>query len=98
MTTVMTMTTDTILGAIGFTEPSSFGEFCGALGADCPEKGDRDAWRELFSTLNGLAAEGLVEIERDGRNIESIVLTEAGANYIRGKKDAARPLFSKQGL
>lgn len=69
---------DNILAAIGSTESSSFSEFCRSL-KDCPAKGDTAAWRELFATLEWLEHQKLVVIERKGRSIESLILTDAGA-------------------
>lgn len=78
------MTNDEILAAIPSTEPCTFGEFCGAL-PDVPDKGDRTAWRDLFSQLRTLENAGLVEVERANRggSIESLVLTVDGAERVR---------------
>lgn len=75
---------DNILAAIGSTEPSTFNEFCAGL-KDCPAKGDRDGWREVFAALEWLEHQKLVEIERNGRSIESLMLTEAGAERVRSR-------------
>jgi len=83
---------DDILAAIGSTEPSSFSEFCREL-KDCPVKGDTAAWRELFATLEWLEHQKLIVIERSGRSIESLILTEHGADRVRGKLDKTRGLF-----
>jgi hypothetical protein len=80
--TTREMEENAIMAAIGLTEPSTFNEFCRAL-RDCPRKGDKDAWRELFATLEWLEHQGLVEIERNGRSIESLILTDSGASRIR---------------
>jgi hypothetical protein len=87
------MDEDIILSAIGSTEPSTFGEFCSAL-KDCPAKGDREGWREVFATLEWLEHQELVTIERSGRSIESLMLTSAGANRIREKLDKRRGLLA----
>lgn len=84
---------DNILAAIGSTEPSTFNEFCRGL-KDCPPKGDTAGWREIFATLEWLEHQKLVVIERNGRSIESLILTDAGADRIRGKLDASRGLLS----
>jgi hypothetical protein len=83
---------DGILAAIGSTEPSSFSEFCRSL-KDCPAKGDTAAWRELFAALEWLEHQKLIVIERSGRSIESLILTEDGADRIRGRLDDARGLL-----
>jgi len=83
---------DGILAAIGSTEPSTFNEFCRSL-KDCPAKGDTAAWRELFATLEWLEHQQLVRIERSGRSIESLILTDAGADRIRSKLDNTKGLF-----
>lgn len=87
--------TDKILAAIGSTEATTFSEFCHAY-ADCPEKGEREAWRELFDALRELERDGLAEVERAGRNIQSLMLTDAGADRVRGKLDAGRGLFQER--
>jgi DNA-binding transcriptional ArsR family regulator len=84
---------DSVLSAIGSTEPSSFSEFCRAL-KDCPMKGDVAGWREVFETLERLERQGLVVVERQGRSIESLILTDTGADRIRAKLDAGRGLFA----
>jgi predicted transcriptional regulator len=75
---------DDILSAIPSTEPCSFSEFLAGL-PDVPEKGDRDAWRDLFSQLKTLENAGLVEVERASRggSIESLLLTGDGAERVR---------------
>lgn len=90
------MDEDVVLAAIGSTEPSSFSEFCRAL-KDCPMKGDREGWREVFATLEWLEHQGLVTIERSGRSIESLILTDAGADRIRAKLDTGRGLLASLG-
>ena len=87
------MEEDNILAAIGSTESSSFNEFCRAL-KDCPRKGDTAGWREVFARLESLERQGLVEIERNQRSIESLILTDAGADRIRAKLDEGRGLLS----
>jgi len=84
---------DAILAAIGSTEPSTFNEFCRGL-KDCPTKGDTAGWREVFTTLDKLEREKLVKIERNGRSIESLILTDAGADRIREKLDNGRGLLA----
>jgi len=84
---------DVILAAIGSTEPSTFNEFCRAL-KDCPMKGDTAGWREVFATLEWLEHQKLVVIERNGRSIESLILTDAGADRIREKMDKGRGLLA----
>lgn len=87
------MNEDKILAAIGSTESSSFNESCRALKV-CPAKGDTAGWREVFETLNDLERRGLVVIEREERRIESLILTDAGADRIRAKLDEGRGLLA----
>lgn len=77
------MNLKTLLAAISSSEPATFSEFCHALGGDCPERGDKEEWAELFVLINDAEALGLVDVERDGRNTESLQLTEAGASAVR---------------
>lgn len=86
--------TDTILAAIPSSEPISFNEFCSALGADCPEKGDTPAWRELFGLLEKAGRDGDVEISRLDRRIDSLILTGQGAAKMRAKLDSGRGLLN----
>lgn len=76
-----------VLQAIPVTEPADFREFLRGL-PDIPSKGDRDAWRDLFETLEGLEADGLVEVERAnaGGAIESLILTEEGKEMVRNER------------
>lgn len=80
-------TNDEILAAILSTEPATFGEFCNDL-PDCPVKGERAEWAELFRQLEGLEKQGLVEIERANRggSIESLMLTGEGAARVKRAK------------
>jgi len=87
------MDEDIVLAAIGSTEPSTFNEFCRAL-KGCPAKGDREGWREVFATLECLEHQRLVIIEREERRIESLILTDAGADRIRAKLDEGRGLLA----
>lgn len=61
---------------------------------DCPMKGDTAGWREVFATLEWLEHQRLVVIERSGRSIESLILTDAGADRIRANLDEERGLFA----
>ncbi len=80
------MNISTLLKAIPSTEPATFSEFCRALGDDCPERGDKEEWADLFSHINMAESLGLIEVERDGRNTESLQLTEAGVAEVRGRR------------
>lgn len=75
-------TNDELLAAIPSTEPCTFSEFLAGL-PDVPERGHSSEWAELFDQLRWAENAGLVEIERIGRNIESLVLTAEGAAAVR---------------
>lgn len=75
-------TNDEILAAIPSTEAASFSEFLSAL-PDVPDKGDRAEWSALFSQLRTLENAGMVEVERTDGAIESLMLTEDGAERVR---------------
>lgn len=83
----MGFNTLTVLKAIGSTEASMFNEFCSQLGDNCPEKGDKTAWSTLFRIIDQAEERNLVEVNRVGRNIESLILTESGADYVRANPD-----------
>lgn len=85
------LTDEIVLSAIGSTEPSSFNELCSGLDRHCPE--ERSEWAQLFKIIKKLETAKLVEVTRDGRDIEGLQLTEAGANRIRDRKDAGRALL-----
>jgi hypothetical protein len=82
-----------LLKAISSTEPSTFNEFCNALETDMPS--EKSQWRELFIALEELEKQGLVEVDRTNGKIDTLMLTEAGADRIRAEMDAERPLFNK---
>lgn len=82
-----------VLAATGFCEPSSFAEFCQALGAECPEKGDTSAWRQVWCIVGGLADDGYLTVKKNGRLTESLQLTVAGRDYIRARLDNSRGLL-----
>lgn len=75
--------TTRILTAISSTEPSSFREFLRGLGDEAPEKGAKQDWYILFKTLESLEETGLVEIERTGSAIDTLILTDLGAERAR---------------
>ena len=81
-----------ILQSIGATAPSTFAEFCRAY-PDTPEKGSVDEWRAVFEAFERLERSGLIVIERINNRIESLQLTDAGADRVRGRKDAERGLL-----
>lgn len=85
------MTEEQILSVIPLTEPDDFRTFCNSLGDDCPQ--ERTEWAELFNTLRLLERQGDIMIDRLGRRIEFLQLTEQGANRIREFNDAKRPLL-----
>lgn len=76
------MTADKILLALPSTEPATFNEFLRALD-DAPERGDKEAWAELFQELDGLETMGMVEVERYQGKIDTLILTGIGAEYVR---------------
>jgi DNA-binding MarR family transcriptional regulator len=77
------MNEETVLAAIGYSEETTFGEFCTALAGDCPE--NREEWRDLFSLLQGLERRGFVEIDKLNGRIDTLTLTDAGASRVRQK-------------
>lgn len=70
-----------ILTAIPSTEGASFGEFCRDLGDDKPD--DKVEWHILFQTLESFEASGLIEISRISDRIDSLILTDLGAERAR---------------
>jgi hypothetical protein len=87
------LTIDAILSAIGSTEPSTFGEFCNALGDDCPASGDKNGWRAVLSFISLGERSGFITVDRVGGKIDSLLLTRQGADRVRSKLDAKRGLL-----
>jgi predicted transcriptional regulator len=71
-----------MLSAIPSTEPASFNEFLRGYD-DRPERGDKSGWAELFTDLETLESQGLVEIERVNGRIDTLMLTVEGADVVR---------------
>lgn len=72
-----------ILKAIPFTESCDFREFLNDL-PDVPE--NKSEWAQLFRQLEKLELDGMVEISRSGRDIDTMQLLEAGAERVRAAK------------
>ena len=86
-----------ILAIIWSTEPMSFFDICNALRRIdmCPEKGDKKGWGQLFKLLGEFESVGYVDVERTGKSLESIQLTEKGRDLIRNFADMYRGLFKQ---
>lgn len=67
-----------LLNAIGSTEPTTFSELCDALGPDKPEKDDKRAWYILFELIRRAEEDGDIVVDRDGRTLNSVMLTADG--------------------
>lgn len=78
-------TNNELLAAISSTEPCTFSEFLAGL-PDVPERGHSSEWAELFDQLRWAENAGLVEIERTGKSIESLLLTAEGVEAVRRTK------------
>ena len=74
-----------VLNAVSSTEVSTFNEFCRALGGSCPERGEQDEWAELFDCVKAAESLDLIEVERVGGKIDTLILTEAGAAKVRSR-------------
>lgn len=84
---------DAILAAVGTTKEINFYEFCKGLGVLCPLGGDKERWKSVLQTVDTAASAGFLIVEKKNGLIESLKLTEKGADHIRGKLDAQRGLF-----
>ena len=89
-----------ILSVIGSTEPSTFFDLCNGLRRldICPEKGDKTGWGTLFRKLGEYEAEGLCKTVRKNKNIETIQLTQSGADKVRDFADSKRELFQVEDM
>lgn len=85
-----------LLSIVGSTEPSTFFEFCNGLrNIDLiPEKGDKVGWSQLFRCVNDLERREYVTVKRLKGRIESIQLTQKGADSVREFADKTRTLFN----
>lgn len=83
---------DTVLAAVGSTEPSDFNDLCRGLGCHVPQ--ERSEWADLFRTIEECEQDGLVEVSRLEGKIDTIMLTKDGADRVRAKLDANRGLFA----
>lgn len=72
-----------VLRAIGSTETTDFMEFCEGLGDNCPVKGDKESWQEVWQTLERLERRGLVEVTRENRRFIDAILTADGVEEAR---------------
>lgn len=91
----MSVDIDTVLAAVGATECSDFNDLCRGLGSNRPQ--ERGEWADLFRTIEQAERDGLVEVSRievDGqKRIDTLILTEEGANRVRAKLDSKRGLL-----
>lgn len=75
--------TTRLLINIGSTEPTSFFELLRALGDDAPERGNNKEYRELFESIEAIEQCALVEVSRLNGRIDSLQLTDLGAERAR---------------
>lgn len=83
-----------VLSCIGSTEPSDFNEFCSALKRNDIMPDGKSEWAELFKVLRMLEDDVMVDIERIKGKIESLQLTQLGANSIRDYASSKRGLLN----
>lgn len=72
----------TMLAAIPSTEPATFNEFLRGYD-DRPERDDKRGWAEMFTDLETLESQGLIEIDRTNGRIDTLMLTAEGADLVR---------------
>jgi hypothetical protein len=75
--------TTRILINISSQEPSTLNEVLRGLGDDAPERGQRHEWHIFFRQLESLEELGLVEITRLNGRVDTLQLTEIGAERAR---------------
>ncbi len=76
-----------ILCAISSTEPCTFYEFLRGLRSSKPETGSE--YRQLFLTLESLEEQEFVTIERTKGRIDTLMLTDLGAERAREAQQEA---------
>jgi hypothetical protein len=82
----------TLLRAVGSQEPSTFNEFCRGLAGDIPTC--TPEWSALFRQVENCETEEWIEVSRHNGRIESLQLTQAGADKVRAHLDQSKPLFN----
>lgn len=84
-----------LMRLIWSTEPMGFFDLCNALriAGECPVKGDKQEWAILFSRLNAIEKLQWIECTRIGRSIETLQLTDLGADVVRNFADSKRELL-----
>jgi hypothetical protein len=83
-----------ILCAIGTTKEASFNDFCVGLGDDLPKKGDKDAWRQVLTLIEDAEKAGLAVVSRVKNRINTLSLTQSGADSVRDALDSNRGLLN----
>lgn len=86
-----------LLSLIWSTESMTFFDLCNALRPYdmCPIKGDKAGWANLFRSLGELESRDLVECSKKNGKIDTLILTEYGANTVREFADSTRELFKQ---
>jgi hypothetical protein len=84
-----------LLKLIWSTEPMGFFDLCNAMRQEgtCPAKGEKAEWGALFRHLGELEGAGWIKCERIKKNLESLQLTDKGADVVRNFADSKRPIF-----
>lgn len=84
-----------LMKLIWSTEPMGFFDLCNELRktGDCPLKGEKQEWAILFSKINSIERCGWVECTRSGKSIETLQLTDLGAEVVRSYADSKRELI-----
>lgn len=85
-----------LLACLPSEEPIDFSEMCHALrlAGLLPSKGDKLGWAALFTDLDNLEYFKYIETEKQQGRITSIVLTETGANIVRGLSEPVRRMLN----
>lgn len=84
-----------LLSVIWSTEEMGFFDLCTALRSidECPAKGQKAEWGALFRWLGDMEKDGWILCERIKGKLESLVLSDEGADAVRDFADGRRPII-----
>lgn len=84
-----------LLSVIWSTEEMTFFDLCSALRRidECPVKGDKAGWANLFRWLGDMEVGGWILVDRIKSKLESLILSDQGADAVRDFVDGRRPIL-----
>lgn len=88
-----------LLSVIYSTEEMGFFDLCSALRKidECPVKGDKAGWASIFKWLGDMEIGGWILVDRIKGKLESLVLSDQGADAVRDFTNGRRPILVEAG-